>query len=237
MPVIIPLNILEVIPDKKAVLRQQGVPDNFNVRNTLLSLAADSIEIFKDNAKPSALLSEVSVIDFESVFIGEGQNADDCPIKKIFPQADKLALFVLTMGEHISRKIERLFIENDFAFASMLDAAASLAADRSTEILAQYFYKYLKENNPAAKSSAVLSYSPGYCGWHISGQKKLFDYLKPENIGITLNNNYLMSPIKSVSGVLIAGEKGIHIFKSGFDFCESCMNRSCTDRIKRLQEV
>ena len=87
MPDIIPLNILEIIPEKNAILRQQGVPDNYNVSNTLLSLAADSIEIFKDIAKPSALLSEVSVIDFESVFIGEGQNADDCPIKKIFPQA------------------------------------------------------------------------------------------------------------------------------------------------------
>ena len=26
-----------------------------------------------------------------------------------------------------------------------------------------------------AESAAVLRYSPGYCGWHVSGQKKLFE--------------------------------------------------------------
>ena len=64
----------------------------------------------------------------------------------------------------------------------------------------------------AATGIGVLRYSPGYCGWHISGQRRLFAHLRPERIGITLHDSYLMEPLKSVSGVLIAGAKEIHAF-------------------------
>ena len=57
----------------------------------------------------------------------------------------------------------------------------------------------------------VLRYSPGYCGWHVSGQINLFNTLTPEKIGITLGESCLMNPLKSVSGVLVAGPPNIHI--------------------------
>ncbi len=84
------------------------------------------------------------------------------------------------------------------------------------------------------KNSALLRYSPGYCGWHITGQKKLFEELKPESIGITLNSSYLMQPIKSISGVMISGDKNIHFFENNFSFCADCKTISCKERMKKL---
>jgi hypothetical protein len=87
---------------------------------------------------------------------------------------------------------------------------------------------------PQEETTVVLGYSPGYCGWHISGQKKLFAYLHPERIGITLNNSYLMTPLKSVTGVLVAGPPEIHRFKPDFPFCRHCRTYSCLERFKHL---
>jgi hypothetical protein len=80
----------------------------------------------------------------------------------------------------------------------------------------------------------VRAYSPGYCGWHISGQRALFDRLRPERIGISLNESFLMTPLKSVSGVLIAGPVDSHMFVANFSYCVDCRERSCTERLERL---
>ena len=80
----------------------------------------------------------------------------------------------------------------------------------------------------------ALSYSPGYCGWNIDAQKKLFSFLKPQQIGISLNESCLMTPLKSVTGVLVYGNKSIHQFDNSFSFCFNCKVQSCIERIERI---
>ena len=146
-----------------------------------------------------------------------------------------LALFALTVGSEIVDTINDLFNKEGLCTqAAMLDSVASMAADKSVEILEAYLYNNLSEKNLTKNGSIVLGYSPGYCGWDLSGQKKLFQHLNPAEIGITLNDSYLMSPLKSVSGVLVHGDKEIHVFESSFTFCSYCKNQTCHDRIEKI---
>lgn len=49
-------------------------------------------------------------------------------------------------------------------------------------------------------------YSPGYCGWHVSEQQKLFSLFPVASpCGIQLTDSSLMIPIKSVSGIIGVG--------------------------------
>jgi len=192
------------------------------------------MELFSTNTQPAGMMSEVSKGEFELIFRGEGRNEEENPLAQIFPQADHLALFALTMGGPVSMKIEQLFKDNNFALGSILDAVASLAADKAVEVYEAGYRAAISNRSPAAPESYVLSYSPGYCGWHISGQKKLFQRLRPEAIGISLNPSFLMSPLKSVTGVLVGGRREIHIFKSDYPFCKICKTYSCRERMKSL---
>ena len=92
----------------------------------------------------------------------------------------------------------------------------------------------MKERGVAPDDHTVLGYSPGYCGWHISGQRKLFDYLRPDAIGISLNTSCMMNPLKSVSGVLVTAEPDAHRFKPRFSYCPECKDRSCVERMQQL---
>jgi hypothetical protein len=65
----------------------------------------------------------------------------------------------------------------------------------------------------------------------VRGQRRLFAATDPSAIGVTLNDSCLMSPIKSVSGVLLAGPKEIHRFRPDFPFCDECRNRTCGRRM------
>ena len=116
----------------------------------------------------------------------------------------------------------------------MLDSVSSYAADKLADLAAQHLHAEITGREVSTNSLRVLSYSPGYCGWHISGQKKLFEVLHPEEIGITLNESYLMSPIKTVSGVLIAGPGEIHEFINSYPFCDACRTKSCIERMRNI---
>jgi len=128
-------------------------------------------------------------------------------------------------------RIATLFDSRDFALATILDAAASEAAEHAADAVQLQYQETLAAREPRNASMKLLRYSPGYCGWHISGQKALFDFLRPQGIGITLRESYLMEPLKSISGLIVAAAADIHRFEDAYPFCADCRSRSCHGRI------
>jgi hypothetical protein len=43
-----------------------------------------------------------------------------------------------------------------------------------------------------------------------------------------------MQPLKSVSGVILAGPRTIHRFPPTYDFCDRCETRTCRDRLRAM---
>jgi hypothetical protein len=228
------ININDIIPESKDVLNHQGIPKDSIIPDHIISIFESAVDVFKVEAKPAAITKMIPIEEFDIIFEGEGKNEDQAILENIYPHSDNLSLFALTLGNELVNTINVLFNKQDFALAAMLDSVASIATDKSVEILEAYLYNDLLEKNLTKNNSVVLGYSPGYCGWDLSGQKKLFDYLNPEAIGITLNDSYLMSPLKSVSGVLVHGNIEIHVFENNFSFCGYCKNQTCQERIKKV---
>lgn len=59
----------------------------------------------------------------------------------------------------------------------------------------------------------------------------LFERLQPVEIGVTLAASCLMNPLKSVSGVLVAGPARVHRFRPTFPFCDACATHACRVRM------
>ena len=224
----------DVAPDRDAVLEHQGIPVGTVVKDHIEHLYKQATDLLAETVSPVGIMCEISQSNFATVYHGDGRNENSTPVGNIFGEADHLALFVVTLGERTCTEITRRFESNDFAIASMLDATASIAADQAAELMERRFSDELKEREWSTENGGVLRYSPGYCGWHISGQKKLFEFLDPGLIGVTLRDSFLMEPLKSVSGVIIAGPREIHKFAIDFGFCEQCETRSCRQRLRAL---
>jgi hypothetical protein len=227
-------SLADIMPTQEDVLRSQGMSKGVAAPTGIQALLAEAMDLFAGICEPAGLNAELSPYEFGEIYQGEGKNEEVTPLDRIYPRAQALAVFALTLGSQISERIAGAFTDRDFALGSMLDAAASLAADKAVEIWETHFRDELVSRHPTIPDSCALSYSPGYCGWHISGQKKLFQYLRPERIGISLNDSCLMTPLKSVSGVLVAGPGEIHLFEADFHFCHPCKTHSCHQRMKRL---
>lgn len=225
MPEIINPLIDEVLPSKEDVLKFQDVKNIDDIPSILIDNLDSAMTLLKEESKPIAIIEECSKSDFKDIYLGEGENAADSPLPDIVKKAEKLHLFAITIGEKVSEEINKQFDQNEFPIGSFIDSGASLTADNIVEVL---------ENGAFHKYSSTLAYSPGYCGWHVSGQKKLFQFLKPNKIGITLNDSCLMTPLKSVSGVLVSGPSAIHIFDNNYSFCEECATYSCKIRMHSI---
>jgi hypothetical protein len=231
---IVPLDSIRWAPHRDVVLGRQGVPEGHQVSDQVERLVQKANSLYESLAQPKGIMAEISLSEFEEVFNGEGRNDLPAPLQGIVKEADGLALFAATVGDPVSAKIQELFEENDPATGCMLDGIASDRAEMAATLLAQAFLDSLLERGKVNPEARALPYSPGYCGWHITGQRKLFAFLDPERIGISLNSSCLMSPIKSVSGVLVVGRPAIHDFNNDFDFCFDCATWECRPRIASL---
>lgn len=181
--------------------------------------------------KPSGIISDITIREFEPIYRGDGKNESPAPLDAIFRASDNLALYIVTLGGDLTQAMDELNRANAITEAYMLDVIASEITEIVADEIQNHFRDNLSEKNIYAPTK-ILRYSPGYCGWHISAQKKLFDYLRPGEIGIELNDRFLMDPIKSNSGVMVSGPREIHYFKNTFSFCKTCETHNCRERIK-----
>lgn len=232
---VVDLSVEAVIPDRALVLAHQGLPPGAAVPDHIGELHDEALAQFVETARPRGVLAEVGLHAFNAIYAGEGHNDPSGPVADICPRADRLALFAATVGPETTAAIAAAFAANDFAHASMLDAVASEAADRAAEAMEAAFEDTLRAEGWNPPDGGVLRYSPGYCGWHVTGQRKLFAALAPEAVGITLTDSCLMQPLKSVSGVLVAGPMATHEFPPTYNVCKACETFTCRDRLRALR--
>jgi hypothetical protein len=225
------LALADVRPDRAEVLSRLGLGPDAAANARLDTLVGDAATLFERHAAPAALFEEIPVGDFAAIYAGEGQNGVSTPLDDISRRADALALFAATLGRDVDEAGRALFERGDPALGYVLDVTASVAAERLADLAARQFAAALPPRGRPAGQTAALAYSPGYCGWHVSGQHALFARLRPEPLGIALTPGALMDPVKSVSGVIVAGPGRIHRFRPTYAFCDACATHECLPRM------
>ena len=187
--------------------------------------------LFVDVARPRGVYQTIDRNSFEEVFRGDGGNDDETALEPVLGDAVSLALFAVTLGEEVSEHISECFANDNGADGYILDQLASIAADQLVQVARRGFTADRGDGDGAA----VLPYSPGYCGWNVSGQRTLFAVLEPQDLGISLNESCLMHPIKSVSGVLVAAPIEAHDFNPAFPCCAICTTMNCQNRVASIR--
>ncbi len=130
-----------------------------------------------------------------------------------------IILFLATVGTYFDNSVKKAFKDNDFIKALILDTIGS----EMVEYVCSLLEKFLTEefNKKGYKLSNRLS--PGYCEWNVSEQKKLFSFFPKNFCNIKLNKSFMMSPIKSVSGIIGYGKNVKKMEYSckicGMDYC------------------
>lgn len=113
------------------------------------------------------------------------------------------AFFAATAGADFEKFQHALQQEGDMVEIYIADAIGSIMAEKAADCMETALDKYIRDRG----WKHTNRFSPGYCGWHVSEQKKLFPlFPSAEPCGIRLTDSSLMLPIKSVSGVIGVGD-------------------------------
>ncbi len=153
------------------------------------------------------------------------------PGKIIFSQvrnALEIVFFAGTAGERVTHRCRELHLQGETVYSFVLDLLGSVVAEKTVERIADHLVR--EAGLPFGTISE--SFSPGYCNWDVAEQQLLFSLLPAGFCGISLSPSSLMSPVKSVSGIIGAGPS---MKRSGYH-CRFCKDRTCIYRKLRNRE-
>jgi len=107
---------------------------------------------------------------------------------------------ILTIGEYLETKFGQ---EKSIMKQTVVDTIGSQLIERATDQLEVSVQRAV--NKLGMHSTA--RFSPGYCDWSLSGEEVIFKCLSADQIGITLSEQFVMKPGKSISGISVIAQE------------------------------
>ncbi len=145
--------------------------------------------------------------------------------KLIFGQLRKseiIAIFLCSAGRGTNEAGRRAIKEGDLLRGYIYDIVGSEIVEAAADLMQETLEKSMAEEHLLITNR----YSPGYCGWDVSEQHKLFSFLPYNFCNIRLNESALMDPVKSVSGFIGIGR---NVKKLAYN-CSLCDMENCIYR-------
>lgn len=145
-------------------------------------------------------------------------------IKEHLKHSRKCVLMAVTLGNEIE-KLMRLYEKTHLTRAFIMDSCATTAVEEICDIIED---KIRKDAEKEGKN-ITFRYSPGYGDLPLDCQKLFSRVLDTEKkIGLTVSENNIMIPRKSVTAIIGIISSDIKPVKKG---CESCSNyKNCKFR-------
>ncbi len=204
----------------RLLVRSENVPDR-HTRELVRQYTARC----KASATPKAGYIRREVVQItsrESLDFGETSFNVGRIIAGKLKKASSVAIFAVTAGPGPESLARELMKQGSYLEGYLAD----LIGTAIVESAADQIHRRIKSEAAARQMRVTNRYSPGYCSWNVNEQQKLFQLLPPGPCGIELGESSLMTPIKSVSGIIGIGQ-GVTFSDNS---CEACPMPDCMFR-------
>jgi cobalamin-dependent methionine synthase I len=140
-------------------------------------------------------------------------------------RSESIAVFLCTAGPEIGIRSRLMMQEKDFLKGYIYDIIGSEIAEAAADLM----QSDMEKNLHGSGYKITNRYSPGYCGWNVAEQHKLFQLIPENYCGINLTESALMDPVKSISGFIGIGKD----VKNNPYTCRMCSQDDCVYRRAR----
>jgi len=213
------------------VLRRQDIGARSKLRPELMHVLHELLATIED----LHLLEPTIAYEFHSINevfhdglpLKGSESIGGSLLSSVLPSAKELAVLVCTIGPHLEEKVACYSSRNELLQALMLDGIGSAAVD----LLGQEACHFISNEASSHGHQASSPISPGMPGLPISEQRKLFQLVPAEQIGVHLTSSAMMVPRKSVSMIIGIGPDMPTWMQD--EVCNRCrINKTCLYRVE-----
>ena len=195
-----------------------------------LDIVRDFIEdILKESQELSNIKAQYIIfndIKFDNVTKSVAINNISFNVKKIvynqIRKSESVVVLLCTAGEEIAVRSRNAIKEGDLLKGYIYDIFGSLIVEAAVALMNDNLKEFLLSEG----GKVTAKYSPGYCGWDLAEQHKLFQLFPDNFCGVSLTQSALMDPVKSISGIIGIGEN----VKMNPNTCKICGLKDCIYR-------
>lgn len=189
--------------DKDEVCRYLGYGKDRAPTPFISSLIDEEIEEAYRLVQPLGFYRLVAIVRGRKppVILEDGLRISSELLSLVLSRCHQVAIFVTTIGHRLENRVAQLMKEGQMLRATILDAVGSEAAEKT----AYYLQDRVREFALSKGAEVTLRYSPGYCDWDITQQRVVFEAMDLAPLGVSLTEECLMLPRKSVSGIIGLG--------------------------------
>lgn len=214
--------------DRGEVLRYMGYPQGFAPTSEIQHELEHWIDQATTASRPHAsfIVLPVEGMTRRSLRLhtNDGVVEFSGAIGEFLGVSQKVCLFIATAGWEIERLASQMGAEGNPLAALIVNAVGAERAEAAEYAVIEQIRQVAATDHLAP----TLPYSPGYCGMALTEQAKLFQLFEGVESGVELTENFLMRPLKSVSGLIgIGPANDVTLFDSP---CERCELGNCSMR-------
>jgi len=216
----------EIDIDRAQVLHNIGYGADYKPSARIMSLINEYIENAHNLIAPSYsyVIRDIKSVKGPRVVIEGSVTFQSEVIAQLLEQCEKVAVFALTIGNHLEELVAHLAESKVIVQAAVLDAIGSGAAEK----VADFVQNRIGDVVRAQGFCVSRRFSPGYCDWDISQQEMVFRAMNGDSAGVRLTERYLMLPRKSISGIIGIGTRSSNV--ENYNPCKTCRKRDCLGR-------
>jgi hypothetical protein len=194
------------------------------ISGRIIKHTSRAIDVLGEHLDTSAIYRQVKI----------GTTADNRPLLAgkyplnsgrlsfLLRKCKKAVVYIVSLGKRLDSALSTALDEN-ISFGTTFDTVASKAVEEAAHYIEKHVSENLKPNE-----GLTCRYSPGYCDWPLTEQEKLFRIFPEGSHGVELGENYLMSPRKTISGIIgIMDKKQLSRYGNA---CIVCKRQECPHR-------
>lgn len=141
--------------------------------------------------------------------------------------AEKVVILAATVGDAIEEKVTQYFSADRYAYAVLLDAAATTAVEQ----IADAMEKAIQPKASAQGYTMRWRFSPGYGDWSMTQQPELLRTSSAAQIGIRLSESLMLIPRKSITAIIgLVRENTHNSSPHAPNGCAACDKLDCPSR-------
>jgi len=212
--------------DTQQVLHSIGYDSDCEPPTRIVSLIDEYLENAYNLLAPSysGVIRDIKSVQGSRVVIEGSITFESEAITRLLEQCHKAFIFLVTIGDIVEEMAGQLAEDGLVLQATVLDAIGSV----SVESVANFVQDRVEEIAHGQELCISRRFSPGYCDWDIGQQRMVFRAMNGNFAGVSLTEDRLMIPQKSISGIIGLGPCNSNV--EAYNPCNTCQKQDCPGR-------